>query len=141
MMNDECGMRNCRLLYLLFLWVVAMPCWAWRAWPLPMDSVDNNRDTLCYYGEFMGLASSGKFAPFLMSTNTDGVVGVSPFSAYLRGGIEKKAVRQARWWDYSYGAQIVVGGQQSTVNSQQSMFNGFSVSDCEIVCACSVVVF
>ena len=120
MRNEECGMRNCRLLYLLFLWVVAMPCWAWRAWPLPMDSVDNNRDTLCYYGEFMGLASSGKFAPFWMSTNTDGVVGVSPFSTYLCGGIEKKAVRQARWWDYSYGAQIVVGGQQSTVNSRCS---------------------
>ena len=100
-------MRNCRLLYLLFLWVVAMPLWAWRVWPLPMDSVDNDRDTLCYHGEFMGVASSGKFVPFWMSTNTDGVVGVSPFSTHLRGGIEKKAVRQARWWDYSYGVDLL----------------------------------
>ena len=92
-----------RLVYLLFLWVVAMPCWAWRAWPLPMDSVDEGRDTLSYSVKLMGLASSGEFAPFWLSTNTDGVVGVSPFSAYLRGGIEKRAVRESRWWDYSYG--------------------------------------
>lgn len=108
-------MRNCRLLYLLFLWVVAMPCWAWRAWPLPMNSVDIDRDTLCYHGEFVGLASSGKFVPFWMSTNTDGIVGVSPFGTHLRSGIEKRAVRQARWWDYSYGVDLV-GKAQITDN-------------------------
>ena len=71
-----------------------------------MDSADNRRDTLTYFGEFMGLASSGRFAPFWMSANRDGVVSVSPYSAHLRGGIEKEAVRDARWWDYSYGADV-----------------------------------
>ncbi len=89
--------------------------WAWKAWPLPIDSVDNNRDTLCYQGEFMGLASSGEFAPFWISTNTYGVVGVFPFSTHLRVGVEKKAVRWARWWDYSYGVDLV-GRLQMTDN-------------------------
>ena len=96
----------CRLLYLLFFCTIAIPLWAWRAWPLPMDSADNRRDTLTYFGEFMGLASSGRFAPFWMSANRDGVVSVSPYSAHLRGGIEKEAVRDARWWDYSYGVDV-----------------------------------
>ena len=98
-----------RLLYLLFFCTIAIPLWAWKAWPLPMDSVDNNQDTLIYFGEFTGLASSGRFAPFWFSTNTDGRVSPSPYSIYLRGGIEKQASRFARWWDYSYGVDLLGG--------------------------------
>ncbi len=96
-----------RLSVILILLAVSVGGWAWKAWPLPMDSVDNGRDTLRYCGEWMGLASSGRFAPFWLSTNTDGVVGLSPFSTHLRAGIEKEAVRQARWWDYSYGIDVL----------------------------------
>ena len=96
-----------RLSVILILLAVSVGGWAWKAWPLPMDSVDNGRDTLRYCGEWMGLASSGRFAPFWLSTNTDGVVGLSPFSTHLRAGIEKEAVRQARWWDYSYGVDVL----------------------------------
>ena len=98
-----------RLLYLLFFCIVAIPLRAWRAWPLPMDSVDNCRDTLSYFGEFAGVASSGRFAPFWLSANTDGVVSVAPYGAYLRVGMDKEAVRSARWWDYSYGIDLLGG--------------------------------
>ena len=98
-----------RGLILVFLLFCSISVWSWRAWPLPFDSIDEGKDTLLYSGEFMGLASSGRFAPFWMSTNTDGVVGVSPFSAYLKIGLEKDAVREARWWDYSYGVNLLGG--------------------------------
>lgn len=98
-----------RLLYLLFFCIVAIPLRAWRAWPLPMDSVDNCRDTLSYFGEFAGVASSGRFASFWLSANTDGVVSVAPYGAYLRVGMDKEAVRSARWWDYSYGIDLLGG--------------------------------
>ncbi len=98
-----------RLLYLLFFCIVAIPLRAWRAWSLPMDSVDNCRDTLSYFGEFAGVASSGRFAPFWLSANTDGVVSVAPYGAYLRVGMDKEAVRSARWWDYSYGIDLLGG--------------------------------
>ncbi|MBO5345653.1 MAG: hypothetical protein J6A44_01960 [Paludibacteraceae bacterium] len=121
----------CRLLYLLFFCTIAIPLWAWRAWPLPMDSADNRRDTLTYFGEFMGLASSGRFAPFWMSANRDGVVSVSPYSAHLRGGIEKEAVRDARWWDYSYGVdvrlQITDNRLQRVGNNGQSVGCGLQI--------------
>ena len=120
-----------RLFFLLTLLIVSAKGWAWKAWPLPMDSVDNNRDTLCYYGEFMGLASSGRFAPFWFSANNDGVISVSPFSTHLRVGIEKNASRSARWWDYSYGVdcrlQITDNRLQMIDNRAQSVVYGLQV--------------
>lgn len=91
---------------------------AWKPWPLPMDSTDHCRDTLTYFGEFMGLASSGQFAPFWFSANTDGLVSLSPFSTYLRAGIEKTSVRHARWWDYSYGLDVAGGVDSHNWNAQ-----------------------
>ena len=120
MRNEELGMRNSDYrklkivifkLFLLFVLLSVSVCgWAWKAWPLPMDSVDSNRDTLLYFGEFAGVASSGRFAPFWLSTNTDGMVSIAPYSAYLRVGVEKDASRPARWWDYSYGVDLLGGG-------------------------------
>ena len=120
-----------RLLYLLFFCIVAIPLRAWRAWPLPMDSVDNCRDTLSYFGEFAGVASSGRFAPFWLSANTDGVVSVAPYGAYLRVGMDKEALRSARWWDYSYGVdcrlQITDNRLQITGDRAQGVGYGLQV--------------
>ena len=103
-------MRNCRLFVLSLLLFQVACVWAWKWWPLPMDSADSGRDSLVYFGEFMGLASSGEFAPFWFSTNRDGAVSVAPYSSYLRIGVDKEAVRSARWWDYSYGIDVLGGG-------------------------------
>ena len=120
-----------RLLYLLFFCIVAIPLRAWRVWPLPMDSVDNCRDTLSYFGEFAGVASSGRFAPFWLSTNTDGVVSVAPYGVYLRAGIDKEAVRSARWWDYSYAVdcrfQVTDNRLQITDNIVQGVGYGVQI--------------
>ena len=126
MRNEKGGKRNfdCRelvirrLFSLLFLLIVAVNTWAWKFWPLPMDSADCGRDSLVYLGEFMGLASSGEFAPFWFSTNRDGAVSVASYSSYLRVGVDKEAVRPARWWDYSYGVDVLGGGDAYGANAQ-----------------------
>lgn len=100
-------MKRVCLFFVLFSF--GMSSWAWKAWPLPMDSVDNKYDTISYCGEFMGLASSGKFAPFWFSANRDGVVSFAPYSTLLRARIDKEAIRESRWWDYSYGVDISGG--------------------------------
>ena len=111
MRNFDCCelVRVRRFCFLLFLLTCSITGWAWKSWPLPMDSVDNCRDTLSYFGEFAGVVSLGELAPFWLSTNTDGMVSVAPYSTYLRVGIDKEAVRSARWWDYSYGVDLLGG--------------------------------
>lgn len=85
---------------------------AWKPWPLPMDSADRALDTLLYHGSWSGVAATGSRAPFWFSANTSGAVSTRPLSTLLRGGISKPAVRPARWWDYSYGVDLVGGVEQ-----------------------------
>lgn len=102
-------MKLSRYFPLILFSLVSCRLLAWKPWPLPMDSADTGRDTLFYEGKWGGVVSSGRFAPFWLSTNTYGTVSPYPFSTYLRAGIDKPAVRDARWWDYSYGLDLVGG--------------------------------
>lgn len=79
-----------------------------------MDSADDRLDTLTYHGVWQGVAASGLYSPFWFSATSDGTVPIAPLSTSLRGGIEKEAVRHARWWDYSYGIDILgIGALES----------------------------
>lgn len=98
-------------LFIIFFFVLSVSrLLAWKPWPLPMDSADTRRDTLFYGGEWGGVVSTGgRFAPFWISTGRYGIVSPYRFSTYLRADIDKPAVRDARWWDYSYGANLAGG--------------------------------
>lgn len=96
------------IVFILYLFSTSMLL-AWTPWPLPMDSVDSGCDVLRYSTNYSLLVSTGKFAPFWMSTNTDGVVSISPIATHLRAFVEKKDTRSARWWDYSYGVDLLGG--------------------------------
>ena len=52
------------------------------------------------------VASSGKYAPFWLVSNTNGDVSVSPYSGNLTAGIYKEAVHNERWWDYDFAVQL-----------------------------------
>ena len=83
------------IVFILYLFSTSMLL-AWTPWPLPMDSVDSGCDVLRYSTNYSLLVSTGKFAPFWMSTNTDGVVSISPIATHLRAFVEKKDTRSAR---------------------------------------------
>lgn len=97
----------------MILWTAAMllstPAAAWKPWPLPMDSADTSSDTLTYNVSATGTGASGACAPFWFSAARDGTVPTQPGSILLRGRIQKPAVRDARWWDYSYGVDVTGG--------------------------------
>lgn len=98
-----------RFVIFISLLSLALDVLAWAPWPLPMDSIDNNRDTLYYNGEFAAHVASNKYAPFWLYTNTYGVVSEQPMATHLMLAMDKPAVRGSRWWDYSYGVQIMGG--------------------------------
>lgn len=60
------------------------------------------------------VASSGKYAPFWLQSNTHGDVSSSPYSGNLTAGIYKNAAHNERWWDYDFGVQVT-GRVQSPV--------------------------
>lgn len=91
------------------LLLVTTLAWAWRPWSLPMDSADRALDTLSYHARWTGTIASGRYAPFWFTAGKHGTISVQPGSTLLRGGISKPAVRHARWWDYSYGIDLVGG--------------------------------
>lgn len=102
-------MKTYRLIILSLAALFSSSLWAWKPWPLPMDSADNALDTLTYNVEVRSVGASGKFAPFWFSASRDGAVSINPGSLSLRAAIDKPAVRHARWWDYSYGLDLMTG--------------------------------
>lgn len=102
-------MRFFRVMWLAAAVLASVPAWSWRPWPLPMDSADMGFDTLRYSVAVGGVGASGVNAPFWFSAGRDGAIRVQPGSVFVRGGVSKPAVRDARWWDYSYGMDVVGG--------------------------------
>ena len=102
--------------------------WAW--WPTGIrDSVPAGADTLRYSIGIRAVASSGKFAPFWLQSNTHGDVSSSPYSGNLSAGIHKDAVHPERWWDYDFGVQLTgrlqlpIAG--SPFETQQKLCTGY----------------
>ena len=88
---------------------------SWRFWPTGIqDGVSAGADTLRWRAGVSAVASSGKFAPFWLQSNTYGDVSSSPFSGNLTAGIYKEAVHPERWWDYDFGVQLT-GRVQSPI--------------------------
>lgn len=80
---------------------------SWKWWPTGLqDSVPAGQDTLRWTMGIHAVASSGKYAPFWLISNTNGDVSSSPYSGNLTAGIYKEAVHDARWWDYDFGVQL-----------------------------------
>lgn len=79
----------------------------WNWWPTGLcDSVSAGEDTLRWMAGVSAVASSGKYAPFWLVSNTQGDVSSSPFSGNLTAGIYKEAKHDERWWDYDFGVQL-----------------------------------
>ena len=88
---------------------------SWKWWPTGIqDSVPAGQDTLRYSLGISALASSGKYAPFWLQSNTHGDVSSSPYSGNLSAGVYKEAVHPERWWDYDFAVQMT-GRVQSTI--------------------------
>ena len=76
-----------------------------------------------------GVASSGRYAPFWLQSNTNGDVSSSPFSGNLTAGVYKEAVHPERWWDYDCAIRLT-GRLQSPIPGapfaiQQSLGTGY----------------
>lgn len=80
---------------------------SWEWWPTGIqDGVPAGQDTLRWTAGISAVASSGKYAPFWLTSNTNGDVSSSPFSGNLTAGIYKEAIHDERWWDYDFGVQL-----------------------------------
>lgn len=79
--------------------------WSW--WPTGIrDDVSAGAGTLRWLAGVSAVASSGRYAPFWLQSNTHGDVSPSPFSGNLTAGIYKEAVHPERWWDWDCGVQM-----------------------------------
>lgn len=86
----------------------ALTAAAWDFWPLPMAQPDSARDTLSCAVSLTGIASSGRYAPFLLQSNRNGTVSAAPFSGNLTVGIQKNPTRPCRWFDYDFAAEYTL---------------------------------
>ena len=103
---------------------------SWRFWPTGIqDGVSAGEDTLRWMAGVSAVASSGKYAPFWLQSNTNGDVSSSPFSGNLTAGIYKDAVHPERWWDYDFGIQMTGRVQApipgSAIPAQQKYGTGY----------------
>ena len=88
---------------------------SWRFWPTGIqDGVSAGEDTLRWMAGVSAVASSGKYAPFWLQSNTNGDVSSSPFSG---------------WWDYDFGIQMTGRVQApnpgSAIPAQQKYGTGY----------------
>ena len=80
---------------------------SWDWWPTGIcDSVSSGEDTLRWTAGISAVASSGRYAPFWLVSNTNGDVSASPYSGNLTAGIYKEAKHDARWWDYDFAVRM-----------------------------------
>ena len=80
---------------------------SWEWWPTGIqDSVPTGQDTLRWTAGLSAVASSGTYAPFWLTSNTNGDVSSSPYSGNMTAGIYKEAVHPERWWDYDFAVQL-----------------------------------
>lgn len=103
---------------------------SWDWWPTGIeDGISAKQDTLRWMAGVSAVASSGKYAPFWLQSNTYGDVSSSPFSGNLTAGIYKEAVHPERWWDYDFAVQLTGRIQSpipgSTFSIQQQYGTGY----------------
>ncbi len=103
---------------------------SWDWWPTAIrDSVPAGVDTLKYGWDLSALASSGRFAPFWLQSNTNGDVSSSPYSGNVSLRCYKQAIHPERWWDYDFGVQLTGRAQSripgSAFSTQQSITTGY----------------
>ena len=85
---------------------------SWTWWPTGIrDSVSPREDTLRWTAGLSGLAGSGQYAPFWLTSNTNGDISTSPFSGNLTVGLYKTASHPERWWDFDGAVQITARTQ------------------------------
>ena len=80
---------------------------SWEWWPTEIqDNVSPREDTLRWTAGISGWVSSGNYAPFWLTSNTNGDVSHYPWGVSINAGIYKEAVHPERWWDYDFGVQL-----------------------------------
>lgn len=89
------------------VWCGVQTLSASKAWPLPMDSIDVDADTITYGASVHALASSGDYAPFWFHSNRYGAVSSQPHSGQLTLSVSKELTRPRRWYDYSFGVEAI----------------------------------
>lgn len=99
---------NKRLLGILFCILFCWSAAAWDFWPLPMAEPDIEEDTLLYGVSVSGLASTGKYAPFLLQSNRNGNISSAPFSGNLSVLFGKEPTRPHRWYDYDFAVEYAL---------------------------------
>lgn len=111
-----------RLLAILTFLLSLPPLMAggWDWWGLPITDSVVTRDTLLYQVQALGVASSGRFAPFWLQSNRNGNISASPYSGNLTAGIIKPATSPQRWFDYDFGVQLTGRAQSAIADSPWS---------------------
>ena len=101
-------MRNRILLHIIFLSSVMCSIQAqdWNWWPLGLTHDCIKGDTLYYGAEVLGVASSGKYAPFWLQSNRNGNISASSYSGNLSVSLYKPATQPHRWFDYDFAMQL-----------------------------------
>ena len=116
-------MKNRILLHIILLCLAICPTnaqdWSW--WPLGLTHDRIKGDTLYYGAEVLGVASSGKFAPFWLQSNRNGNISASPYSGNLSAGVYKPATQPCRWFDYDFAVQLT-GRVQSNIPTKFSPY-------------------
>ena len=112
-------MRNRLFLHIVLLSLAIIPAQAqdWKWWPLGLTHNPIKGDTLYYGAEVLGVASSGKYAPFWLQSNRCGNISASPYSGNLSVGLYKPAAQPQRWFDYDFAMQLT-GRAQSNIPTQ-----------------------
>jgi hypothetical protein len=111
-------MKNRTFLYIILLCLAICPIHAqnWNWWPLGLTHDQIKGDTLYYGAEILGVASSGRFAPFWLQSNRNGNISTSPYSGNLSAWICKPAAQSRRWFDYTFAVQMT-GRIQSNIST------------------------
>ena len=99
-------------LFCLFVNQIVAQDWKW--WPLGITHKPMSGDSLYYMTDILGVASSGKYAPFWLQSNRHGNISASPYSGNLSVGIWKPATQVRRWYDYDFALQLT-GRLQSDI--------------------------
>ena len=111
-------MKNRTFLHIILLCLAICPIQAqnWNWWPLGLTHDQIKGDTLYYGAEILGVASSGRFAPFWLHSNRNGNISASPYSGNLSAWICKPAAQSRRWFDYTFAVQMT-GRIQSNIST------------------------
>lgn len=64
------------------------------------------KDSILWGAGLSAVASSGRYAPFWISSNRDGVVSTAPYSGNLALYVGKQRTQPDRWIDYDFGVEL-----------------------------------